>query len=352
MERITYLFGAGASYYALPVINELPSRIANILSRKLFKDIKGKMEGVNKHSHDKLKTHYELIKLIEWLQKEASKHQTVDTFAKKLFVRGDNENLIKLKIALSAYFMLEQSVDDDTTNAASKDGKKRLDYRYDSFFASILGKNAYDLPKHVNVLSWNYDYQFEMAYSEYTLSKLISENQGALHVKSKNSTDENIDCFNIIKINGTVGSKPAFPLTKPIIPSDNLELDLGRVFDEIVDWYIKIRKNNTIPDLSFAWEEDIDAPSSIVNKAISACQETTVLVVIGYSFPFFNREIDRKIINSMKNLRTVYFQDLYPNSIMTKFKTIRQNILLPGSIEMLDFIPYDVISDFLLPPEL
>ena len=352
MERITYLFGAGASYYALPIINELPSRIANILSRNLFKDIKSKMEGVNKYSHNSLKTHYELIKLIEWLQKEAAKHQTIDTFAKKLFVRGDNENLIKLKIALSAYFMLEQSVDDDVINTISENGKKRLDYRYDSFFASILGKNAFDLPKHVNILSWNYDYQFEIAYSEYTLSKTILENQKFLRVKSKNSTDEDNNCFNIIKINGTVGSKPIFPLTKLYIPTDNLGLKFSNVFDEIVNWYIKIKANNTSPDLSFAWEEDINAPSSIVNKAVSSCQETAILVIIGYSFPFFNREIDRKIINSMKNLRTVYFQDPDPDSIMTKFRTIRQDILLPGSIEMLDFIPYNVTTEFLLPPEL
>ncbi len=40
---------------------------------------------------------------------------------------------------------------------------------------------------------------------------------------------------------------------------------------------------------------------------------TTILVVIGYSFPFFNREVDKKIINNIKKsgnlFKKIYYQD-------------------------------------------
>lgn len=38
---------------------------------------------------------------------------------------------------------------------------------------------------------------------------------------------------------------------------------------------------------------------------------TTILVVIGYSFPFFNREVDKQIFNELNNrvLKKIYFQD-------------------------------------------
>ena len=39
---------------------------------------------------------------------------------------------------------------------------------------------------------------------------------------------------------------------------------------------------------------------------------TIIMVVIGYSFPFFNREVDKQVLNALKqqpSFRKIYFQN-------------------------------------------
>jgi hypothetical protein len=43
---------------------------------------------------------------------------------------------------------------------------------------------------------------------------------------------------------------------------------------------------------------------------MEATDKTEVLVSVGYSFPFFNRDIDRRIIHNMGKLKKVYLQAL------------------------------------------
>jgi len=56
--------------------------------------------------------------------------------------------------------------------------------------------------------------------------------------------------------------------------------------------------------LHFAWEQDYFNNQSA--KLFSNIADTKVLVVIGYSFPFFNREIDREIFRRMEKLERIY----------------------------------------------
>jgi len=67
--------------------------------------------------------------------------------------------------------------------------------------------------------------------------------------------------------------------------------------------------------LSFAWEDEENTSKKIFNEqkvkvALEMATGTNILVVIGYSFPFFNRKIDQQIFYSMHNtLQKIYFQD-------------------------------------------
>jgi hypothetical protein len=73
---------------------------------------------------------------------------------------------------------------------------------------------------------------------------------------------------------------------------------------------------------------------------------TNVLVVIGYSFPFFNREIDRKIIKAMSKIHKVYFQSKEPDALVERFQAI-----IPG-IKTEALKPITDVEQFLLPNEL
>ena len=103
------------------------------------------MKNSNRQNKDR-ELQIELIEDIKWLFDLSNDHASVDTAAKKLFIKGDYKNLLRLKVALSIFLIVEQIL-------------KSPDKRYDSFFSSILGDSKSDFPKNIRVVSWNYDLQ-------------------------------------------------------------------------------------------------------------------------------------------------------------------------------------------------
>jgi hypothetical protein len=67
--------------------------------------------------------------------------------------------------------------------------------------------------------------------------------------------------------------------------------------------------------LTFAWERGEEAWHIMANRiqiSEQMVRNTNILVIIGYSFPFFNREFDKKIFEALKeegSLKAIYFQD-------------------------------------------
>ena len=118
---ITYLFGAGASRKAIPIVNDL--RQSMIKEKKLLqKEFIRTKENINidEDPYPVQPLFDELIKDFEWLIESCDNDQSIDTLAKKLSIRGKFEDLKKLKTILSIYFMIIQS-------------KKKADIRYDTF---------------------------------------------------------------------------------------------------------------------------------------------------------------------------------------------------------------------------
>jgi hypothetical protein len=85
--------------------------------------------------------------------------------------------------------------------------------------------------------------------------------------------------------------------------------------------------------------------NKLANKAISNVFDTEILVVIGYSFPFFNRNIDRRIIQSMTNLKKIYLQS--PEAMSLKD---RLNAVI--NLEKIEVVPIKDTDQFILPYEL
>ena len=67
--------------------------------------------------------------------------------------------------------------------------------------------------------------------------------------------------------------------------------------------------------LNFAWEEQSDRTLRIVsfkkilNVASEIASQTNILIIIGYSFPFFNSKIDKEILHKMKDVQYIIIQD-------------------------------------------
>jgi hypothetical protein len=338
MSKIVYLFGAGASEGALPLVKEMPDRIESLikiissdglaLSDKVAFESKGTILRDNKREYQK-----ELISDLIDLKDIASKHISVDTYAKKLFIRNDVKRLKKLKILLSVFFTIEQII-------------RPTNQRYDFFYASII-KSVSNFPDDIRILSWNYDFQFEIAFSEFSNDKNISVNQRILNVHTKNRSiaKSNIGTFGIYKLNGSAELHEGNvdnPMTHFYFNDISSTLNL-----EIMEMIIRMYASATYilgltPNFSFAWE-DSNTPD-FDDSVMEETKDTKVLVIIGYSFPYFNRSVDRKIISNMLDLETVYFQSPEAKELMDRFKSIRSDIH-PDQLKPIADLRYFYIPD-------
>jgi hypothetical protein len=336
LPKITYLFGAGASALKLPTIKGLPERI------KFIKDYFN--DNYNYDNEEILKSQNFEAKAIDAKQfvlegfdklyDASQNHSTIDTYAKKLDLTSREREVNELIYILAIYFNLEQKLVGN-------------DPRYDTFLISILDSSAYQFPENVKFLSWNYDLQFELAYN-----KLIDRTGGFLEFERFNTRTRNWEKnkFTSVKINGSCNVVSG-SFGDLCVLVKNLHLSNSSKDD--IDWALsygihKIKNGNRgfqgRVNIDFAWYKD----SESLSKIAELHNETEVLVVVGYSFPFFNREVDRKIIRAMNNLKTIYIQDLYPENIVTRFLSILPDWKKRG----IEIIPINSVDEFFLPPQL
>ena len=52
-----------------------------------------------------------------------------------------------------------------------------------------------------------------------------------------------------------------------------------------------------------------------MESLLKTTQDTEQVVVIGYSFPFFNRQTDRVIFGCMANLKKIYVQNMNADEV-------------------------------------
>lgn len=366
MSKITYILGAGASYgkrgsditifldgtegerliagngecstilEGLPIVTEIPQRLGYIISKlkaislptdSSFRGDAGR-EKKSQQGHLDL-----LIEDLEWLKENSSKHATIDTFAKKLAISGIYEDRVKLKVSLSVYLLLEQMLN-------------KPDSRYDTLFASILEERGAKLPEKVSFMSWNYDSQFELTYSQYLTDSwdVDSVKEFPWYYEKRPHFSFNKEQSKFIKINGTTSllntdGNNSFGFVKSL-PEFNT-ISVAEMVNTVTTFYGSQTKHLK-PLMSFAWEDSENGEE--YKKALVSNNDTEVLVVIGYSFPFFNRNIDKTILQSMKNLRKVYIQDPNANNIIRRFKEIYAN--------KVDVEPITDIEQFYIPYEL
>lgn len=369
MSKVVYLFGAGASYgerfernaldsgigfgmggdlekelykkasniplrgcikRGLPVVNELEDTIARLL------------DGQNNTVLDsnKFNTFIESCRPhLEWLKECCHNYPTIDTYAKQLFVvEGENgETYLHLKYALSLLFTLLQSMD-------------TRDLRYDAFIAALVDKNGC-LSKDVSILSWNYDSQIELAYSGFMqeTDRRIDKIWDKLNVLSKtipSKTFGNNDVKNVLSLTKLNGSALLFDTQSSIIWDFQFNPNVKQCAPDTFNQMFGGAVSNAQTTLSFAWEDAFSA--SFNNRIEQIAPHASALVVIGYSFPYVNREVDRYILNKMGHLSTIYVQDKDPDSVIQNLKSVLdRQVLSDIKIE-----PIFQLGQFIIPREL
>ncbi|TLF46921.1 hypothetical protein [Maribacter aurantiacus] len=343
MAYITFLFGAGASADKLPVVQAIPhvmEKTIDFIQQEKFKlSNSDNFENRLIQGEPKSKQYYLelLISELKWLKKMSMTHASIDTYAKKLSITGSFGELRRLKIAASAFFAINQ--------VRTEWSEKRIDPRYDSFFASIMDSEM-GLPENLNVVSWNYDFQFEMAYMEYSNQYKDIDTAGmGLNVKSKFMGKRRTVGFSIMKLNGSASFHSPDGQSRHHFV-DTFDLTLNEDFlNKLVEQYAIFSTNTElIPSLSFAWENDTHSLNPIVQYSARELRQTEILVIIGYSFPFFNRNVDKQILGGMHQLKKIYYQDLNADKLQSRLSAIL-------NVSHIEVVPYKEVGQFFIPYE-
>lgn len=336
-NQITYLIGAGASANTLPVVRKISKCITSVIKIISHDDFTlSDKEQIIASSDSYEATRQEIIADLKWMQEKCDAHASVDTFAKKLSLQKNMKELNRLKNILSVFFTLVQL-------------HYPYDKRYDTFFASILNDNVDGFPDNIKIVSWNYDYQFERAYCEYSGNYKLKDawRQLKVHHNYREYTGSKHSGFEIFKLNGAGQIyDPSEKKFHCYVESLNEPLKKD-VFSAVVYEYAHVKyyppKNEST--LHFAWEGD----KTIVEDVQNSIRLTDTLIILGYSFPFFNREIDKEILKNL-NLSKVYIQAPapYAEGILERFQAIKGGGFNIGNNAVL----YKDYDQFLLPNEL
>lgn len=192
---------------------------------------------------------------------------------------------------------------------------QRKEYRILPFLTSILENGK--VPENVKMISWNYDNQIELAAKYKTQDSFKYLKGFTAWPNTINS--ENISYTNegklpfLIHLNGLAGFK----------------YDKMKFAEESITPFVEFAATEHDPLLSFSWEASSDEilptfNTTRLNLAKQMVTGTEYLVIVGYSFPFFNRSVDKILLEVMNSsLIKIYYQEpnseIGPEDLINKF---------------------------------
>lgn len=331
-HHITYLFGAGASYNAMPIVKEINEELrlleqvlqnSSYVPKKL-NDFRMWLKGKS----DMLPVELQRKNVAQTLLDEAHRFASIDTYAKWLHQNSYDGKLLALKQLVNAYFCIRHylSEDYDVLRNAKIHNEYKLknlveprnfannDMRFDSLLANIMKRGSSEIPRNISLLTWNYDLLFEFAYARFRSGQLLP-----------NGT-ERLESTPILHLNGYANIASDYARTP-----ETMGLPIGTQ-GQIDSSFFSF--HNYKPTIAYAWEMDKHKADRLAYKL----RNTTHLVVVGYSFPDFNRAIDRQIVGA-PNLRKITIQDLSNalSSIKSRVANLlgdRANYLPPRFVKM------------------
>ncbi len=337
MANVTYYLGAGASANCLPVITDIENRLTRMSDHiEEFKPSQ-KVDPENEFDSN-LESVQESLKIdIKWILEQTEKHKTIDTLAKKFFHQNKlNTDLLRLKRVMIFFFLYEQTFKSiygrlDYSNSDIQKKKELPDKRYDSFIASIIENKIGEikLPGTIKIITWNYDLQFELALKEYSQNQIKDIQNEIQAIPSSHSIEKDLQLdsidfnkFIISRLNGV----STYEYSNATSYWDSTEEKVKDKFNRLLKIYEAMNSGSSWPAsnlFNFAWETNPDFKMKTKNHDLAIevakkiASQTDIFVFIGYSFPVFNRKIDKLILEHVSpgRLQEIHIQDLNPQRI-------------------------------------
>ncbi len=309
-QNITYLFGAGASCQALPMVGRIAEEMEHFAGILRSHTLAGQSDGT---PNERIKE--KLLVTLEEIQVGIAKFGTIDGYARQLWLTNQQSQLDKVKAAISYYFTVRQLGPAGIFMDESRSFFQKVDGRYYQLLSKYMkpGKDGPELPSNINVLTWNYDFQLEMTlmktYELDYVSSVFDRIDIIPDISHRNSRSGQI-----LHLNGIAG---AYLLEggkfQNIYDRHALDANIEGIMDECI-FVIQSANRGQLSfneTFTFAWERS-GVSQNAITRAKQILAKTDTLVVAGYSFPDYNSEVDRELISSM-NLnaanKKLYYQD-------------------------------------------
>lgn len=335
-----YLFGAGASANAIPIMKNLRLRVIQLMdwiekilnNKDFYKEIaKENIELINKIREDFL-----------WLTFESKHFDSFDTLAKKYSLLNNSNgyfSLVRLKKILCVYFFFEQWVKIPKNRIHDME-YNIVDLRYDSLIAALLEniKGEIRIKNDVKFVTWNYDLQFEKTLIKYShtnnfnsLKKdfFIIPNKTTLHDRKTSYTFDNV--ASIVKLNGNAFLDENLNTTDSTSTLYDIkdEYDtFGEAVESLIKTYSKMfpkgeGSHESLKYFNYSWERNdktkfaYETINNTIEEAKRSFSTAHTIIIIGYSFPYVNREIDKEILSKSYPSKII-IQDLQPDIIFKR----------------------------------
>lgn len=346
--KITYFLGAGASFYSVPIVKDFSEQFKRMASDygKYNPDVDWINLLNNNANLDDLPT--ELRSKVNFQQRIheignlMKEYNTIDTLALYYFYT-DTKKYQEVKLLMDLFFIYWQNT--------STSKWQKIDPRYISLMSYILKLDDQKLvlPNEIKFITWNYDSQLLFAYQKFSNISLISDvaKYAKLYPYYTNSDSEP----SIIHLNGIAGVLKDIKFDRFLNYNSHEDSHKSMVdvlythYEEFKNHYLYYEENINKPLslLNFSWDS-LSKVSSGLNKSEQYLNNSDYVVIIGYSFPQFNRRYDLNLMKSINPNAKIIIQN--PELTAIDFKEmfdIKNKIIVDRSPNQF-YVPPDFIS--------
>ena len=308
-NELTYILGAGASFQSIPIVKTFAKRFEEFVLKIELMGRNGGQENNNIRAIGRLSRRF---------LNEFESHQSFDTYFKKLFHTQQLDLISQGKKILNLYFLWEHLNLPNNKNDKHVEGNfiktSKIDKRYDALIAGLLKPIASksEVFCKTNFITWNYDLNLFFSLKNYFSPTNTVKN--FLNEISINEFEWNIDNqIHVVNMNG-------FFYSSELEEMNFLsEIEFTDILNtKITSEYISstfFDKDSQL--IKFAWETDNETSITALDKIAKASN----IVVIGYTFPLYNRLTDLKYFSSESlNTKRLYLQDPNSNKILEDIK--------------------------------
>lgn len=276
MNDITYIFGAGASFNSMPLVENFKNRFSVFINFIRSSDYQSDLFSDSLSFHSQIKA-----------------HASFDTYFKKLFHQQKVKQIIKSKKILLSFFLFEQLIDIETYDKAlyefqESDVKKEfnVDPRYEALIAGLLKP----VPKiefytNVNFLTWNYDVNLLIGLRNFISPREKFED--FIEASYRESYFKVSPQVKVVHLNG-YAFHPV--LNNIFAPEEVIKKSIKQICN---DYKSSESFESWAEQIRFAWEEN-SQDFDVLNEMIA---NSSTIILVGYSLPLYNRTFDTKILN-------------------------------------------------------